>query len=337
MVRPDVLVTAASRRVALVRALQGALGRLPPHGRVIAADIDAFSPAVHVADAACKVPRSDDPSYVDALLDICEAHGVGLLVPTIDDELETIAAAGARFAAAGVVVTGPTVGTARICRDKRLTALHLAAQGIRSARTWTPEEARAAQPSVPLFIKPRRGRGGVGAHAVKTPEELRFFLDYVPDPIVQEYLAGPEFTIDMFCDLQGRPLSAVPRERLVIRSGVSDRGRVVRDDALIELAVRCAGVLEFRGAVNVQCRVVDGTPVVFEINPRFSGGIQLTIAAGADFAEWSIRVARGDVLPPRIGDFTDGLRMSSYESSLFFTDADARVLEPGTLQSRERS
>ena len=35
--------------------------------------------------------------------------------------------------------------------------------------------------------------------------------------------------------------------------------------------------------VNIQCRVVDGRPVVFEINPRFSGGIPLTIAAGADF------------------------------------------------------
>ncbi len=46
--RPNVVVTAASRRVALVRSLQAALGRLSPGGRVIATDIDAFSPAVHV-------------------------------------------------------------------------------------------------------------------------------------------------------------------------------------------------------------------------------------------------------------------------------------------------
>ena len=326
MVRPNVVVTAASRRVALVRALQAALGRLSPHGRVIATDIDPFSPAVHVADAAQEVPRSDHPSYVDALLEVCEANDVGLLVPTIDDELETIAAAAHRFAAAGVVVTAPHVETARICRDKRRTAAHLEAHGIRVAATWTPGEVRAGQP-LPLFIKPRRGRGSVAAYPVQTPEQLRFFLEYVPDPIVQEYLAGPEFTIDLFCDLQGRPLSAVPRERLVIRSGVTDRGRTVRDEALMDLAVRCAEVLTFRCAVNVQCRVVQGTPVIFEINPRFSGGIQLTIAAGADFAEWTIRAARGEVLRPRLGEFTDGLRMSSHESSLFLTDADAGVLE----------
>ena len=173
---------------------------------------------------------------------------------------------------------------------------------------------------------------------MQTPQQLRFFLDYVPDPIVQEYLDGPEFTIDLFCDMQGVAIAAVPRERLVIRSGVTDRGRTVRDQSLIDLAVRCAEVLDFRGAVNVQCRVVGTTPVVFEINPRFSGGIQLTMAAGADFAEWTIRAARGETLGPRFGAFTDGLRMSSHESSLFLTDADARVLErPVGLASPDAS
>jgi carbamoyl-phosphate synthase large subunit len=336
--RPNVVVTAASRRVALVRALQAALARLSPHGRVIATDIDPFSPAVHLADNAEQVPRSDHPEYVDALLAVCEAHDAGILVPTIDDELETIALAAERFAAAGVVVMAPRAETAGICRDKLRTASHLEQHGIRVARTWTPEQVRLLNPRPPLFIKPRRGRGSVAAYPVRTDEHLTFFLGYVPDPVVQEYLEGPEFTIDLFCDLQGRPVSAVPRERLVIRSGVTDRGRTVRNDALIALAVRCAEVLEFRGAVNVQCRVVDGTPVIFEINPRFSGGIQLTIASGADFAEWTIRAARGETLHPRIGDFADGLRMSSYESSLFLTESDAQVLgQPGHLLAPETS
>lgn len=327
---PNVLVTAASRRVALVGALQAALARLSPSGRVIATDIDPFSPAVHLADAAFEVPRSDAPDYVHALLDVCAANDVGILVPTIDDELETIAAAAEAFAAAGVVAMAPQVDTARICRDKLLTARHLEAHGIRVARTWTPAEVRAQRLAPPLFIKPRRGRGSVGAFPMLAPSHLPFFLEYVSDAVVQEYLPGPEYTLDLFCDLSGRAISAVPRERLVIRSGVTDRGRTVDDPALVALAVRCAEVLQFRGAVNVQCRVVDGTPVIFEINPRFSGGIQLTIAAGADFAEWTIRAARGERLPDRLGVFTAGLRMSSYETSLFLTEADAGALAPTT-------
>ncbi|WP_239488363.1 ATP-grasp domain-containing protein [Luteitalea sp. TBR-22] len=328
MIRPDVLVTAASRRVALVRALQQAQGRLTPRGRVIATDIDPFSPAVHVADLAAAVPRSDAPDYVDALLDVCVAHDVGVLVPTIDDELGIIAQAADRFARAGVVVMAPSAATAHICRDKLRTARHLQSHGIPVADTWTPDEVRARGLPPPLFVKPRRGRGSVGAFPALTPAHLDFFLEYVEDPVVQQYLDGPEYTIDMFCDLQGRPISVVPRQRLVIRSGVSDRGRTVKSPVLMDLAVRCAEVLEFRGAVNVQCRVVDGTPIIFEINPRFSGGIQLTLAAGADFAEWTIRAGRREALRPCIGEFTDGLRMSSHEASLFLTDADAEVLAP---------
>ena len=336
--RPNVVVTAASRRVALVRALQDALGRLSPRGRVIATDIDPFSPAVHLADGAVRVPRSDHPAYVDALLEVCAAYDAGLLVPTIDDELEVLAGAAGRFAEAGVVVTAPRVETARICRDKLLTARHLARHGIPVARTWSAEDVRAHSPALPLFIKPRRGRGSVAAFPIATPAHLAFFLDYVPDPIVQEYLDGPEYTVDLFCDLEGRLIAAVPRERLVIRSGVTDRGRTVRSQPLMDLAVRCAQVLEFRGAVNVQCRVVDGQPIVFEINPRFSGGIQLTIAAGADFAEWTVRVARGDRLAPRLGAFADGMRMSSFESSLFLDEADADVLvQPDSLLLRDSS
>ena len=70
----------------------------------------------------------------------------------------------------------------------------------------------------------------------------------------------------------------------MIRAGVIDRGRTVRDAGADRpgAGVR-AGARVPSAPINIQCRIVDGVPVVFEINPRFSGGIPLTIAAGADF------------------------------------------------------
>lgn len=323
----NVLITAASRRVALVRAFQDALARRAPGSVVIATDISPWSPAVHVADRARRVPRSDAAGYVDTLLAICEADGVRLLVPTIDDELEVIAAARPRFAAVGVQVAVPTVDTVRICRDKAITSAYLASHGIAAPATWTAETIDVERVPLPLFIKPRCGRGSVGAYPVHTRDELRFFLGYVPDAIVQTYLHAPEYTVDLLCDFDGALLSVVPRERQVIRSGVTDRGCTVDDPRLIELARRCAGAFEFRGAVNFQCRMVGETPVIFEINPRFSGGIQLTLAAGAPFADWLVELSMGGHVAPRIGAFTRGLSMSSYETSLFFTQRPDHVLE----------
>jgi carbamoyl-phosphate synthase large subunit len=323
----NVLVTAASRRVPLVRAFQAALRDLDLPGRVIVTDINPLSPAVHLADRWHEVPLASDPGYMDVVLAICRAEHVSLVVPTIDDELVQFGQARERFEAQNMRVAVSPALTSRICNDKYQTSIALRAGGVDVARTFLPDELPAGI-ALPLFIKPRSGRGGVGAFAVTTPRELEFFLGYVSDPVVQEFLTGPEFTIDMLCDFDGRPLAVVPRERVVIRAGVIDRGRTVRDRALLGLAQAVAGALPFHGPVNIQCRVVDGRPVVFEINPRFSGGIPLTIASGADFPRMLVQLARGRHVPPAIGAFRHDLWMSNYEESVF--------LEPAGTSGRMR-
>jgi carbamoyl-phosphate synthase large subunit len=160
---------------------------------------------------------------------------------------------------------------------------------------------------------------------VRTAEELEFFLGYVADPVVQEYLDGPEFTIDVLCDFNGRPLSIVPRERVVIRAGVSDRGRTVNDPRLVELAKAVCAALPFAGPLNIQCRLRGGEPAVFEINARFSGGVPLTIQAGADFPQMLLKLALGRPVAPSIGTFRDGLWMTSFESSFFLDTPHIRM------------
>jgi carbamoyl-phosphate synthase large subunit len=311
----NVLVTAGSRRVPLVQAFQRAV-RATGGGAVVVTDVNPLSPTVYVADRSYPVPLSTDPAYLDAIVEICRLERVALVVPTIDDELTLFAEAALDFAARGVRVAVSPPDVTLACNDKLATYRLLAAHGLPAAETFLPE-ALPADPAYPLFIKPRFGRGGVGAFPVRDPRELAFFLDYVESPVLQPYLAGPEFTIDVLCNFDGQPLSVVPRERVVIRAGVVDRGRTVKDARLIELGSSCALALQCVGAVNIQCRVVDGTPIVFEINPRFSGGIPLTIAAGADFPRLLVDLVRGRDVPPAIGRFRDGLWMTSYETSVF--------------------
>src|SRR5262245_52895677 len=315
----NVLITAASRRVALVESFKRALAA-SGGGRVIVTDINPLSPAVHVADRAYLVPLSDAPDYLDEIAEICAIERVSLVVPTIDDELERFAKARDAFGAQGIRVAVSSPETCAICDDKRETCDYLRSRGVAAARSWLAGQV-PADAAFPLFVKPRVGRGGVGAYRALDAKQLGFFTEYVNDAIVQEYLNGPEFTIDMLCDFGGRVLSVVPRERVVIRAGVIDRGRTSNDQRLIDLAVKTAHALRFAGAVNLQCRVVDGRPTIFEINPRFSGGIPLTIAAGADFPRMLVDLAAGRTVRPSIGTFTPDFWMTSYEASIFL-DAD---------------
>lgn len=326
----NVLVTAASRRVPLVQAFRRALASLGMPGRVIVTDVNPLSPAVHVADRAYRVPLAHDPDYLPKLLEICEAETIGLAVPTIDDELELFGGARDAFAEAGVLAACSPEETAAVCNDKYETWRRLDAAGVPVARTYLPD-GLPAKPPFPLFIKPRVGRGAVGAHRVRNQRDLAFFLDYVDEPVVQEFLESPEYTIDVLCDMAGRPVSIVPRERVVIRAGVIDRGRTVKTPALIDLAEQVCRAMVFAGPLNIQCRLRDGLPAVFEINARFSGGIPLTIAAGADFPRQLIRMAMGLEVPKAIGEFRDGMWMTSYEASFFLDEAELQlpVCQPG--------
>lgn len=314
----NVLVTAGSRRVPLVQAFQRAL-RTTGGGEVIVTDVNPLSPTIYIADRAHRVPLSSDPSYIDVIEEICVQEHIGLIVPTIDDELDAFAAAKGRFSNDGILVAVSPLETTRICNDKYLTSRFMLERGLPVVETYTPADL-PADPAFPLFIKPRNGRGGVAAFAIHSHRDLEFFLDYVPDPVIQPYLDGPEFTIDVLCDFNGELLSVVPRERVVIRAGVVDRGRTVRHPKLMDVGIACARGLGFVGAVNIQCRVVKGQPIVFEINPRFSGGIPLTIAAGADFPRMLVQLARGARVVPSVGRFQDNLWMTSYETSVFVAD-----------------
>lgn len=313
----NILITAASRRVALIRAFGRALRRLGLGGNVITTDLNYLSPGLYFGDRHYIAPLTTDAGYIPLIKSICARENIGLLIPTIDDELPIFGRHRNEFEKAGVRVAVSGEETGRVCNDKHASYLFFRERGIPFARTWLPKELDRESLKYPLFLKPRGGRGGVGAFPIRNERELDFFLEYVQDAVIQEFLTGTEYTIDVLADFEGRVISVVPRERMVVRSGVSDRGRTFRHSGLTRLAVETAEALELRGAANIQVKLDGDDAVIFEVNPRFSGGIPLTIAAGADFPAWLIEMCRGQSPAPRVGDFDDGLLMACYEEALF--------------------
>jgi carbamoyl-phosphate synthase large subunit len=332
----NVLMTAGSRRVPLLEGFRRALRDLRLAGSVQVTDVNPLSPTVLIADKAHMVPLSDDPTYIDHILELCVRERIGLVVPTIDDELPVFSESKKRFEDLGVKVAVSDAFVTSLCNDKFATSAYLRERGVPAAEAWLPDTV-PDDVRFPVFVKPRYGRGSVGAFRACDRRELDFFLSYVPGAVVQEYLEGTEYTIDLFCDFDGQPLSAVPRERAVIRAGVIDRGRTVADPCLVNLATTCAAVLKFEGACNIQCRMVNGRPVIFEINPRFSGGIPLTIAAGADFPQMLVQLAIGRTVKPSVGEFAADLWMTSYESSFFVDATRLAALTEQTGSGRRRS
>src|SRR5215510_2065820 len=113
----NVLVTAASRRVPLVRAFRNAVERIG-RGRVITTDMNPMSPALYFGHRHYIVPLTTDKDYIPIIQSICDAEDVSLIIPTIDDELPIFGRELSRFQQLGIDVAVSSERTSRICNDK---------------------------------------------------------------------------------------------------------------------------------------------------------------------------------------------------------------------------
>ncbi|OLC69670.1 MAG: hypothetical protein AUH78_23065 [Gemmatimonadetes bacterium 13_1_40CM_4_69_8] len=172
-------------------------------------------------------------------------------------------------------------------------------------------------------MKPRRGSAGKNTFRADNRQQLDFFLDYVPDAVVEELLPGPEITSDVISDLDGGILAVVSRRRIEVRWGEVAKGVTVYDPRITEACVQIARSLPAPGPINVQCLMKDGTPHFTEINARFGGGVPLAIAAGMDAPRWYLALAAGlPADPPPLGSYPTGLHLTRYDDSFFITQAD---------------
>ena len=130
----------------------------------------------------------------------------------------------------------------------------------------------------------RRGRGSARATSTVSadPEELAFFLRYTDvASFVQEMCIGEEFSIDVFSDMEGRCLNAIPRTMLLSKGGESIKGVSLKDRELIEHGARVAEAVGVKGPANVQCfREPDGSLPITDVNTRFGGGFPVPARRG---------------------------------------------------------
>ncbi len=318
--RLSVLFTCIGRRVSLLKGFRRAGKRLKVNLALLGTDTSVLSSALQLCDKGFLVKPTGHAHYIKQLLSIVKANRVKLLVPTVDLDLKILSQNKAKFAALGCRALVSTPDVVDICQDKRKTYRFLVKNGFDTPLTMSISSALSKRKlNWPCFLKPWDGYAGRGNAVVKNRRELLLFGKRIPNAICQEFVEGIEHTCDVYVGFDMKVRCVVPRKRIEVRAGEVSKGQIVKNHRIISDSAKLVEALGAGpGVITLQLFLADDGKIKFiEINPRFGGGVPLSIKAGADFPKWILQELLGRRPRFKLNDFKDKLIMLRYDGEVW--------------------
>lgn len=291
-----IIFTSAGRRVELIQEFKKAANQIGISLQIFGTDISDTAPALMFCDKKFIVPMINAPDYIPTLLDICKNEKIDALIPTIDTDLFILSQNKKHFAEIGTTVIISDPEKIKICRDKRLTSELFISAGLNSPRTY--DDISTYPENFPAFIKPQDGSSSINAYKANNREELLQYAKNIKGYIIQPFIDGTEYTVDVFCDFYGNPIYITPRIRLSVRAGEVLKTEIKQEKTIIKDILSLIKKYKPCGAITVQLIKETKTDINYyiEINPRFGGGAPLSMKAGANSAAATLSLLNGKKL-----------------------------------------
>lgn len=273
---------------------------------LITTDTQPYAAGLYRGKAGYIVPMAKHPDFIDEIIKICNRENIDCILIGTDYELLKFAENKDRIEKetnAKVVVSSPE--KIKIADDKWLTHkffLENKLPHIPSVLHHNVDELIEKE-GFPLIIKPRIGDSSKDTYVVKDRKELDKKLSFLlnkksdnkylsekSEPIIQKYLISneEEFTsTTLTFDKRCYGVISMNRE---MRFGGHTTKAIIKDFPEINKQIKkIAEIFNAFGPANFQSRLVNGIPLVFEINCRFSGTTPFCSELGFNTVESAVR------------------------------------------------
>lgn len=263
---------------------------------VLGADIHEEHAGKFIFDACFTLPRCDADEYQEAVKKLIQDNQIDLVIPISEPELRNMEKHQYQDNFFGKPVIMANWQSLNVGFDKKLTSDFLAKHELPFPET--KEITQYNKSIFPVLIKSRDGSGSKSIHVVNIKEEMDLFKKIYPEFIAQEYLPNDEgeYTCGLFRSKSGEIRDIILKRKLM--GGFSGYGTREEHPAISQLLHQLAILLNLQGSINVQLRLVDGTPIIFEINPRFSSTVLFRHLMGFEDVLWSIQDKLGLAVEP---------------------------------------
>jgi len=240
---------------------------------LVGLDGEVLGAGLYAVPVSYVIPYAKSPDFIPTLIGICKKEKISLLFPGLDAELKPLSLHRNDFKAVGatIVVSEPEV--IDISDDKMLTYEKLISGGVDVPFTKVLSDLERPE-EFPLIIKQK-----VGGARSKNVFLAKNMLEYEKtvlqigkqsgDYIAQEYIEGDEYTCGSV-NLNGECKGVIVMKR-TLRDGDTNKCFSIRSPVIEETVRKVIKIIKPFGACNIQLRLKNAIPYVFEINARCSG------------------------------------------------------------------
>jgi carbamoyl-phosphate synthase large subunit len=274
----NILISSSGRRVELVNLFKTAIKEYQIDSKLLGLDASKSAPTSKFVDEFILSPKIDDIKFKKFLYETVKNKSIGLIIPTVDTELEFYSMIKDdlknKFNCLVLISDYQIIS---IFRNKLLSHDFFISHGFKSPKLYS----RFDQITFPVFVKPKDGSSSIGAFKVDNSLELDYQIKKNPQVMIQEYIQGIEYSVDVFNYINNKNVSIVARERIQVRSGEISKGRLVKDELITSTIQKLISTFKFIGNITIQIIKRNNEIYFIEINPRFGGGTPISIMAGA--------------------------------------------------------
>ena len=228
------------------------------------------------------------PDYLKTLEEFIEANSIDIIIPIAEPELRFFSRRNILNKIGRAKMITASSLALEVGFDKFKTAEFLKKEGLPFPNTFLAKEIKAID-SFPVILKSKTGSGSKDIHKINTMDEFLFYTrNNIEDYVIQEFIDAKEgeFTCGLFRSAKGHIRSQIFKREL--HGGYSGYGEVIENTNITEFLETLALKIELNGSINVQLRIRENSPTVFEINPRFSSTVLFRHLFGFEDLIWSI-------------------------------------------------
>jgi carbamoyl-phosphate synthase large subunit len=263
----------------------------PITNKLIGCDLNPDNPSIRFYDAIEKICSISLDDYITQLSEIINKYHIDLVIPMSEPELRVLNDRNIRKVN-GVNLLMPDKKTMDVGFDKYKTYSFLKSHGLPHPRTTLANDGKNI--FYPCILKGREGSGRKQVFLVESEDFLSKHEGLLTDKNIFQELLLPEdqeYTCGIYRTLTGDIRTIIFRRYLSAEGGYSERGNLAENSDISNLLMSVANKLDLRGSINVQLRLTEDGPKIFEINPRFSSTVVFRHLLGFNDVLWAINEA----------------------------------------------